>query len=252
VKAFVADWLDSGRTLAILAGHYCVAEELVDLSASRAPEEASFVAGVDILITSRARGAKSRLTVWVNDIGIEANARRLLKEQKRLPDNYRRILEARGVDPSTVDMQFESSTRNKASTHVKKLSARDPCLFRRVPSDAEGLVRCVEACGISSDESKLAYVIDGPEGEALVVKDGPNPKCNMILATLFDDACKSAAASSVVTVFNGIYVNRIQLGMFVASRLLGLAASFANLYTFDDYTCGLGETVERRAVGAPL
>lgn len=251
MKQLVNELVERGRPLAIVAGHYCVAADLAELSSTGAAEEASFVAGLDVLLASRARGARSRLTVWVNDIGIEAEPRRILKDNKRLPDNYLRIVERHGLDPSCIDLQFESSTRNKASTHVKRLSARTPDLFLRIPSDAEGLVRCIEACGVQQDASKLAYVIAGPAGEPLVVKEGPHPKCNMILATLFDDCAKAAASDTIVTVFNSIYVNRIRLGMFVAGRLLGVRASFTNLYTFDDYACSLGDVGKRHPVTQP-
>jgi hypothetical protein len=236
--------------LAILAGHYCVAEELEELSAASPSEECSFVVGVRLLETAREQGTPAKLTVWINDIGIDTEARKVLKQEYRLPSNYARILELAGVDAADVGVAFESSTRNKASTHVKRLSSRHPELFKRIPSDSAGLVRCVEACSTpqENDETKLAYVIDGPAGEPLVVKDGPHPKCNLILATLFDDVRKAADARTVVTVFNGIYVNRIRLGMFVARELLGLKADFENVFTFEDYTCQRGEGAARLAV----
>jgi len=236
-ESLSSDWIRPGQSLAIVAGHYCVSKDLEELSSIGAPEEASFIAGVQFLVDAQKHGARAQLTVWINDIGIPSEERAQLKKTPALPENYRRILQAAGIEPSTISIQFESSTRNKASTHVKRLSAKDPQLFRRIPSDAEGLVRCIETCGVEENQSKMAYVIDGPEGEALVVKDGPHPKCNMILATLFDDVTKAARADTVVTVFNGIYVNRIRLGMHVAQRLLGQAVSFEGFFTFDDHSC---------------
>jgi hypothetical protein len=246
MRTFDPESID-GKRLAIVAGHYCVAEELADLSAAAPAEESSFALGVALFASARRRGRVASLNLWVNDIGADPATRERLKSAYRLPDNYRRLLHSFEVAPEHVRVLFESSTRNKASTRVKQLSARQPERLRRVRSDSAGLVRCIEACSIE-DESKHAWVIDGPDGAPLVVKDGPHPKCNMILGTLFQDVVRAIAADRVVTVFNSIYVNRIGLGMFVARELLEVQTEFSNLYTFEDASCRLGVDGPRHGV----
>ena len=60
------------QNVAILAGHYCVAPDLDDLSHSGQAEELSFRKGAEFYLALRAQGKHVMLYLWVNDIGISA------------------------------------------------------------------------------------------------------------------------------------------------------------------------------------
>lgn len=167
----------------------------------------------------------------------------MLKEGYKIPQNYQRILDKSGIDPASVDVVFESTIRNKASVLLRKLYARSPHLFRKVSSTTEGLVRCVSSsiCGIEA-EVKDAYVISGPNLEDLVVKEGPNPKCNLILATLFDGIIKDKKPDRIINIFNNIYAYRISLGIHVASTLMQCRVEMDSLFCENLEIAGYEET----------
>lgn len=227
------DTLAACRKVAVVAGHYCVAPELEDLSHEGDAETLSFQKGLEAQAALRAGGRQAVLCLWVNDIGISAAQRAQMKEGYRVPDNYARLARAAGVPASDILVLFESAARNKASTLLRKLSKSMPALFRRHHSSESGLMRCVEGASCEIGQDQWAYVIDGPEGENLVVKEGPNPKCNLILATLFLGLSQQHGCDGIVNVFNSIYVNRIRLGAYVFDRLF----ASVNPVVFDHYFC---------------
>lgn len=216
---------------AVVAGHYCLAPELTELSSEQETEESCFAYGVEIVRDTQAVGGHSRLILWINDIEIDAEQRAAIKQIYNLPENYRRILDRAGLTRADVQVLFESAMRNKASMRLRQLVNRKPQLFRKVPSDQEGLVRCIDTQFCSMDTSgSNAYVIDSPDGSPLVVKEGPNPKCNLILATLFHRVVTDHAPDVIVNVFNSIYVNRIALGVHVSRQLYDSTVPMANLF----------------------
>ena len=219
--------------IAVIAGHYCVSPDLEDLSNNGEAEELSFSKGIEMVSKINEQGQPATLCLWVNDIGIPSDQRALMKDNYRIPNNYARLMEHAGMAESDVLVLFESSARNKASTLLKKLAKNQPELFRRHDSSDSDLIRCIEGvmCEISTGRS--AYVIDGPEGENLVVKEGPNPKCNLILATLFLTLQQQHQFDSIVNIFNDIYINRIRLGLHVYHKLF----SKENPIIFDNYFC---------------
>lgn len=81
----------------------------------------------------------------------------------------------------------------------------------------------------------------GPSGEHLVVKEGSNPKCNFILATLFEQVCKRYAPRTVVNIFNELYAYRLSLGLHVAKAILNNRTPFVNLLCDGTRLYPLGE-----------
>lgn len=238
VLSSLADELaPSEHPVAIVAGHYCVSEGLPELSNTGAPETMSFLAGAKLVKHLQRQEQKSVLLLWINDIGICPVERAALKEASRIPNNYLGILESEGLSTEVVTVMFESSMRNKASTDLRKILKKKPDIFRRLPSDRPGLVRCIDPvlCSIEGDiDERFVYVVDGPKGEELVVKEGPNPKCNFILANLISQIIKSYRSTKIVHIFNDLYMSRIGLGVHVAHLLYDVRADFTNLFCDGD------------------
>ena len=230
--------------VAVVAGHYCVAPELEDLSHEGDAEMLSFEKGLEAHNALRARGRQSVLCLWVNDIGISAQQRALMKDGYEIPENYVRLASRADVSPSDILVLFESAARNKASTLLRKLGKNAPGLFRRHSSNESGLVRCVEGASCEIAQDQRAYVIDGPGGENLVVKEGPNPKCNLILATLFLGLRQQHGCDGILNIFNSIYVNRIRLGAYVFDKLFAASHPVA----FEHYFCDEAR-IRREAFG---
>ena len=211
--------------VAIVAGHYCESEALEGLSAAQETEQQSFELGVRLRRALTAHGAAKRVPVvlWVNDIGIDPDCRARLKENYALPANYAKIWDAAFDDRSGLEVWFESTMRNTASTLLRRIVRQRPHLFTVMRADDPTLVRCVddEACSTHRSSSNV-YVIPGPQGERLVVKDGPNPKCNLILATLFKTIEQRLGAELSVTLFNSLYRHRVRLGVHVAREVMGV------------------------------
>jgi hypothetical protein len=129
-----------------------------------------------------------------------------------------------------VEIVFESRIRNRASRRIRNMKKREPEAFELVDAGDPALTRCIDAayCEIEP-AAKEAVTIPGPRQDRLVVKEGPNPKCNTILATLFEEAVERHRADAIVNCFNGIYINRLNLGQFVYS---GLFRGKALIYHF--------------------
>lgn len=213
----------SASSSVVVAGHYSLADNMQELSSDGEPEVQSFAVGAHLVAQARHCGCTSRLVVWINDIGVPNGKRQDLKEHYALPDNYLRIIEGSGLDPAEVVVIFESTMRNKASVLARKLFKWEPELFEKVSASRGDLVRCVsaDACGLDGPKAQTAYVVEGPTGEPLVVKEGPNPKCNMILATLFAHLRERFSPKLILTVFNDIYAYRLSLGVHVSQAILG-------------------------------
>lgn len=205
--------------VAIIAGHYCLAPELEELSHHATTEEASFRHGAAMCRQWQEQGVPAQLYLWVNDIGLNAEERARIKAEYRVPENYQEIAEAEGLASGSIQVLFEGAARNRASTLLRQLKKNNPERFRMHASDENGLMRCIDGVACEIQENKVAYVIDGPEGENLVVKEGPNPKCNLILATLFLQLAKGYECGHIINVFNSIYINRIRLGAHVYQEL---------------------------------
>ena len=215
----------------VVAGHYCLAQDMQDLSHEGEEEASSFQLGAEMVAVTLRKGGQSRLILWVNDIGIPPAERSAIKEAYRLPCNYQAILDDAGLAAEQLVVCFESTMRNKASTLLRKLYKRTPNKFLRIDSTSADLVRCVgdSKCDIEQ-RGQMAYTIVGPAGEQLVVKDGPNPKCNLILASLFDDLSKKYRPEIQINIFNELYSYRIGLGVHVFRRLLENQTPIVNIF----------------------
>lgn len=220
--------------VAILAGHYCIAPELADLSNDEATQAFSFTLGVLLYKALRLANMPARLILWINDIGISQQQREYLKSQFELPANYAAILQQESLLPNEVEVIFESASRNKASTLLRKKIKQTPERFQQYTSDNPALIRCIDMDSCRIDVGKTVYAITGPEGAPLVMKEGSNPKCNLILATLFFRIAQHHPELLFVNIFNDIYIERIRLGMFVAKEVYQLPNTFINLFCDDD------------------
>ena len=225
---------NSQQGIAILAGHYCLAPELVDLSSKGEAEHFSFQLGVKLYKTLLTENKVARLILWVNDIGINAQQRQEMKEQFQLPDNYLNILADNNIEQQDVEVIFESSSRNKASTLLRKKIKQAPERFQKYTSENPALIRCIDLDSCSIEAGKTVYAIPGPEDSPLVMKEGSNPKCNLILATLFLRISQQNSGLLFINLFNDIYIERIRLGIFVAQQVYALPNQFINLFCDDD------------------
>lgn len=225
------DNLSRQKPVVIIAGHYCLADHMQELSSSGEAESQGFELGVQLYLRGQRKNPHHHLVVWVNDIGISTEERQLYKQSNRLPENYQLILQHYGLETSIVKILFESHMRNKASTRVRKIVKKHPGLLRKVNANARDLVRCVEnnLCNVLKQDDRYAYVITGPDNEQLVVKEGPSPKCNLILATFFDELTKQYQPTHFVNIFNDIYAYRLRLGVHVAQTLLKNTVSMTNV-----------------------
>lgn len=216
----------------IIAGHYCVSPNLSDLSSECETEENSFKAGV---LLSQKRPS-SKLVLFINDIGVDIKLRSSFKENYQFPENYLKVLNDHNLDPLQVHVVFESTVRNKASVVLRKKYKTNSEKFKVLNSSQEGLTRCIDKERCDLEQDKKAYVISGPDNKkSLVVKEGPNPKCNLILATLFHSVSKHSESSTmIINIFNAIYTNRIHLGKHVYEQLFDGRASFKNYFVEED------------------
>lgn len=226
----------SQNPLIVVAGHYSLADYLQEVSNNGDAEAASFNAGVKLVNHAINEGRSSQLVLLINDIGLNKKEREKVKNGYKLPSNYFDIMHREGLDVKFLTIIFESFVRNKASTLLRKLYKRKPYLFERTDSADSELCRCVakSSCANSGTEiasSNISYVIKGLNGEKLVVKDGPNPKCNLILATFFRDICDKFKPQIIVNIFNNVYQNRIRLGQYVGKEILDVTISMINVFS---------------------
>lgn len=223
------------RRAAIVAGHYCISPELSDLSNESSAEEVSFAGGAKLLHELRRLEKDGVLVLWINDIGIPQDERERLRRDYRLPKNYCRILDHYALAQEDVAVIFESSMRNKASTMLRKLVKRNPDTFLVVNPDDPALVRCInkEVCDLNSSQGRV-YAVHGPDQEILVVKEGSNPKCNLILGTFLKQVASDYSPDIVVNIFNAIYSSRIRFGVFVSKYVLGNDTPMCNYFADGD------------------
>ncbi len=215
----------------VVAGHYCLAEDMQDLSHEGVEEASSFQLGSKLVAATLNNGGQSRLILWVNDIGIPPARRSEVKQNYSLPANYQAIIDAERIPHQNLIVCFESTMRNKASTLLRKIYKRKPQLLLKTSSARPDLVRCVGdgSCSIAG-QGKMAYTITGPVGEQLVVKDGPNPKCNLILASLFKELSEKYRPHIHINIFNELYSYRIGLGVHVFRALLENHTPIFNIF----------------------
>jgi len=208
--------LEPQRGISIIGGHYCVSPDLSELSNNGESEINSFQWACDRIVDAESAGIPATLILFVNDIGISADSRKTLTNTFSIPDNYVSILENSDIDLTKVVVIFESSIRNRASKEVRKMKKTNANFFEIMPSNDPRLIRCIDPayCEIP-DNTKEAITVLGPNGEFLVVKEGSNPKCNTILAVLFDRVASEYHDGLIVNCFNTIYKNRLSLGTWV-------------------------------------
>lgn len=223
--------IDNNKPAVIIAGHYCLAEHMQELSSHGKAESMCFELGIQLFVRALKKNIQHHLVVWVNDIGIRRDHRETIKNNFILPENYRSILNKYGLNASHISVMFESSMRNKASTLVKKILKRQPGRLKKVNANNPSLVRCVtnSSCDMTANTKNNAYIIKGPNQEQLVIKEGPAPKCNLILATFFSELVKQFSPKHFINIFNEVYAYRLRLGVHVAYSLLNNSVAMTNV-----------------------
>ncbi len=227
--------LGSYDRLSIISGHYCLSDELTDLSHEGEAETASFDFGAELCARLNESGKEATLILFINDIGIDSGRRSELIESYTIPDNYMGLLRKNRTPLNRVKVVFESVVRNRASKEIRKLKKNRSDVFEILSSVDKRLVRCVDpaaVCEVPSME-KMAITIKGPDNEYLVVKEGSNPKCNTILATLFEQTRSEYESQVSINCFNEIYINRIRLGAYVYKKLFSNEMDMVDLF-FDE------------------
>ena len=82
-----------GKQGVILAGHYCVAKSMGELSCDNKVEQLCFEIGVRLAKKCEENNLANKLVLWINDIGIDIEERNELKKNYKLPIPYKKILE---------------------------------------------------------------------------------------------------------------------------------------------------------------
>lgn len=70
LSEIMRDVISKRLNTAVLAGHYCLSENMSELSHQEESEQASFAYGASIVGAAREYGLPSSLVLWVNDIGV--------------------------------------------------------------------------------------------------------------------------------------------------------------------------------------
>ena len=231
IQSVLRSWVDTDPCV-VVAGHYSLADYMSDVSNEGEAEAMTFDVGVGLVAQAIDQGRACHLVVLVNDIGVSTDQRGRLKDGYELPVNYRQTMVGAGLDESHLSVVFESTMRNKASTTLRKVYKRQPHLFERVSASDARLVRCVDrsVCDAQTPAGATAYVVPGPDGEKLVVKEGPNPKCNLIMATFFHDLTKNHKPRGIINIFNELYAYRLKLGIHVSRLIFDNQTPFMNVY----------------------
>jgi hypothetical protein len=222
------------KRISIVAGHYCVASDLSDLSNEGTSELFSFKLGIRTHKILKEKNISSKLVLWINDIGIDQIQRQQLKENYKIPDNYSEILMNEGISPSEILIIFESTSRNQASVLFRKVYKKTPSKFKIFSSNDKSLVRCIDNDNCTIEEDKKVYAIEDPKGNPIVMKEGTNPKCNLILGSLFRSIINTNSSDIVINIFNDIYIDRIRLGIFVGTQVYDLKVKFVNFFCDED------------------
>ncbi len=220
----------NNSNITIIAGHYCIADDLSDLSNEGETERFSFELGVMTYKKLKSSAHTPTLVLWINDIGINVDQRKALKENYVIPMNYENILIDHKIEKSEVSILFESTARNKASVLFRKSYKRTPEKYKIFSSNEESLVRCIDNSHCEIEEDKKVYAIEGPDGLPIVMKEGTNPKCNLILGTLFYSIIKTYKSDIILNIFNDIYIDRLRLGMFVGKNVYDFNTRFVNFF----------------------
>ncbi|WP_374088763.1 hypothetical protein [Methylomicrobium lacus] len=224
---------DCVKSSLVVSGHYDAATAGSEAAYPGDVETLSFETGADLVRRAHRLSKNCRLALWVNDMAIGQAERDAFKQNYTLPYRYAEILRRHRLKDQDLCVIYESSLRQQASTELRAIYKKVPHLFDRIEADDTGLLRSVGAAASRSTEAEaeqIAYVIRGPYRESLVLKDGPHPQYNLILATLLKEISKRFSPGMIITVFNESEVYRLNLGMHVAKTLFGLATPMMNVY----------------------
>jgi len=181
---------------------------------------------------------KIKFRILVDDIGIDPKKRKEIKENFRLPKAYLDKMVENKVSEKDIDILFESSIRNKASHILSRqkhiLPGRDKLTKEVVCFDqACEYERCVpqssHAKQKKSDRDTFS-IIDPYSGIPLILKEGPNPKCNLILACSYFQGAKSY--DSIISFCNALWEQRMYYGAMVARILFGIQKPIIDFFYY--------------------
>jgi hypothetical protein len=77
-----------GKNQSVIAGHYCIADGLEDLSHEGESEIHSFELGLESFKYLKNRGNKVSFNLWINDIGVDISFRKEFKEVYSLSNPF--------------------------------------------------------------------------------------------------------------------------------------------------------------------
>jgi len=224
---------DCVKSSLVVSGHYDAALDGSKASYPGVVETLSFETGADLVRRAHRLSKNCRLALWVNDMAISQAERDDFKQNYTLPYPYAEILRRHQLKDHDICVLYESALRNLAETGLRAIYKKMPYLFDRIEATDTALLRSVGAAASRPTEpgaEQTAYVIRGPYRESLVLKDGPHPQYNLILATLLHELNKRFSPGMIITIFNETDVYRLSLGMHVARTLFGLATPMMNVY----------------------
>ncbi len=216
----------------IVSGHYQAAPSWREAPNLGHVETLSFETGADLVHRARHLSKNCRLALWVNDTAVSQADRDAFQQHYTLPDRYAEIVRRYRLKDNDICVLFESSLRNQASAELRAIYKKMPHLFALTEATDSRLIRCVGATPYPAQQTadQTAYVIMGPNKEPIVLKNGPHPKHNLILATLLNELNKRFSPGLIVTIFNESDEYRLNLGMHVAKTLFGLTTPMMNVY----------------------
>jgi len=181
------------------------------------------------------KNVKYRLLV--DDIGITPEKRIKIKESFRLPKAYIDKLDEHNLKETEVDVIFESSMRNKASRILSdmKIPGKEKITKAMVAVDqACEFERCVPQSDHSKknkEDREIYSIIDPYSGIPLILKEGSNPKCNLIIAcSYYKDVEKY---NSIISFYNAYWEQRMQYGAMVAKLLFNIEKPIIDFYYYE-------------------
>ncbi|MDP2691335.1 MAG: hypothetical protein Q8O95_02950 [bacterium] len=175
--------------------------------------------------------------VLVDDIGIDSEKRVQIKNNFRLPKAYLEVLEKFHLSEDDIDIIFESSVRNYASRILSRQKVPGKIKLRKELvsfDEACEYERCVPQSdhALGQKEDREVYsVIDPHSGIPLILKEGANPKCNLIVACSYYKGTE--IYDSIISFYNAIWEQRMNYGAMVARILFEIEKPIIDYYYYE-------------------
>lgn len=177
--------------------------------------------------------------ILIDDIGLDKDERKKIKETFLLPEPYMKILKHFKIDENKIKILFESKARNGASHILSRkmylLPGNEKITKEIVNFDkACEYERCVPMSSHAKQEKQnkeIYSIIDPRSGIPLILKEGPNPKCNLIIAYSYYKETKEY--DSIISFYNAQWEQRLTYGAMVARELFGIEIPIIDFYYYE-------------------